>query len=340
MIHKLFRPRVLRESSTDAVSEDSPLDAAANGLIYIDTKNLIGLRHAAESLPLSIGKVRALQSGQYYSPFKGRGMEFDELRLYQAGDDVRSMDWRVTARTGKPHTKLFREERERTVLLWVDFRASMYFATQGQFKSVLAARAASLLAWSAAHQGDRLGGLLFTENQHMELRPQRGKQAVLHMLQSFAQHTRRVQELNEHIDFSGDQEDNSLQQSLSRLRRVAKPGSLLFLISDFKQLDDNTEAHLYQLSRHNDVIMLLIVDPLEMALPPSGHYRVSDTINSMSIDTGSKQERQQYADRFQQHRDRLYRLCKRHRMHFIMLSTSDELVESLQREMGIQRHAP
>ena len=158
----------------------------SNDLVSISSKTLIGLRHIARSIPLNAGKIRALQTGQYQSPFKGRGMEFDEARLYQAGDDVRSIDWRVTARTGKPHTKLYREERERAVILCVDYRAPMFFATRGAFKSVIAAKLAGILSWSASHNGDRLGGLIFSETTHQEIRPQRGKLAVLHYLQQLA----------------------------------------------------------------------------------------------------------------------------------------------------------
>ncbi|MDH5327039.1 MAG: DUF58 domain-containing protein [Gammaproteobacteria bacterium] len=343
MIHKWFKHGVLTESEPVAETTDVLLDPNANGLIYIETKNLIALRHAAESLPLSTARVRSLQSGTYYSPFKGRGMEFDELRLYQAGDDVRTMDWRVTARTGKPHTKLFREERERTVFLWMDFRSSMFFGTQGQFKSVQAARAAALLAWSAAHQGDRLGGLLFNEGQHTEIRPQRGKLAVLHLLQKISQHSKRVQELREFVDFGDEQnsgtQGSSMQQSLARMRRLAKPGSLVFLIGDFRQLDQKSESHLYQLSRHNDVVMLLLYDPMETDLPPSGYYRVSDNINTMAIDTRSQSQRQAYKDRFQSNTQYLVHLCKRHRIHFMTLSTTDPVVDTLQREMGVKLHA-
>ena len=109
-------------------------------------------------------------------------MEYDESRLYQPGDDIRNIDWRVTARTGKPHTKLFREERERPVHVWVDLRAPMFFATRGKYKAVRAAELASLFAWTACQQGDRIGGIVFSDNSHHELKPQRGKSAVLRLI--------------------------------------------------------------------------------------------------------------------------------------------------------------
>lgn len=146
--------------------------------------DLIRLSHPAAGLSLARPTVRALQSGQYLSAFKGRGMEFDETRPYAQGDDVRHLDWRVTARTGKPHTKLFREERERPVLLSVDYRASMRFATRGMFKSVMAARLAALVAWSALRHGDRIGGQIFSEAGRRELRPEHGQRAVLRWLEA------------------------------------------------------------------------------------------------------------------------------------------------------------
>ncbi|MDD5114985.1 MAG: DUF58 domain-containing protein, partial [Methylobacter sp.] len=151
---------------------------AVNERISVSLKTLINLAGPAASLNLQPASIRSRQSGGYVSRFKGRGMEFDETRLYQPGDDIRSIDWRVTARTGKTHTKLFREERERPVFIAVDDRAAMHFATRGVFKSVLAAKLAGLLAWTAQHHGDRMGGQIFSDNSCRELKPQNGRHAV------------------------------------------------------------------------------------------------------------------------------------------------------------------
>ena len=147
---------------------------------------LIALKPAGEMIKLSTPRIRAVAAGGHLSPFKGRGVEFDESRPYQEGDDLRTIDWRVTARTGKPHTKVFREERNRPVILWLDLRASMMFATRGAFKSVVAARSAALIAWSAIANGDQLGGLVFSESGHEELRPRLGHRAALRLLQLIA----------------------------------------------------------------------------------------------------------------------------------------------------------
>ena len=315
-------------------SASDPHGAEGDGLIFVTPKTLIKLRHAAESLPLKVAKVKALQSGEYYSPFKGRGMEFDEVRLYQPGDDIRTIDWRVTARSGTTHTKLFREERERAVILWVDFRRPMYFGTQGAFKSVTAAKAAALFAWSAEHQGDRLGGLLFSERQHQELRPQRSTLALMHVLQKLSQNTSREMDGGE-----VPAEEHTLNDALARLRRVTRPGSMLLLISDFRGLDDMAEAHIFQLAKHNDVILVYIYDPLEAQLPPAGFYRISDTRVTKAIDTSDASMREEYLHRHQEHMQRIYRISRRHHTHFMPICTADDLLATVQKGLGIRGRA-
>ena len=300
-------------------------------IIRVKQSTLIGLHREAHSLPLISTKIHAQLSGSYMSAFKGRGMEFDEVRHYQAGDDIRSIDWRVTARTGKAHTKLFREERERPVLLWVDYRKPMQFASQGCFKSVLAAKTAALLAWSAAQHGDRLGGLIFSEDTHIELRPQRGKSATLHFIQKLSEHPAWDKQQSTMDD------SESGMAALNRLRRVAKPGSLVFLISDFRHMDETMPSVMAQLAQHNDVVMLFISDPLEAQLPPAGYYRISDGKTEIGLDTGRKTIRENYQQRFEQHEQYLKNICKHSSMFFLNISTNQSLVSSLQQGLGLYK---
>jgi len=301
-----------------------------NSPVCITKAGLISLHRQAESLSLKAVKIRSVQGGHYLSPFKGRGMAFDEVRPYQPGDDVRTIDWRVTARTGKTHTKLFREERERAVLFWVDFRAPMFFATRGLFKSVMAARAAALLAWSAFHHGDRLGGLAFSENRHEEVRPQRGKKGVLHFIRRLVEHPAWKETP------SGNNRKAAALAALIRLRRVARPGSLVFLISDFRAIGTAYESHLAQLARHNDVVMLFIHDSLEKTLPPAGIYRISDGSNEIALDTADPARRQAYQSRFLERQMALQGLCRRDGIHFLSCSTSGDLLLTLQNGLGLQ----
>ena len=296
----------------------------------VSPAQLIALAHAGESLSLRAMRARAAQSGMYLSAFKGRGMEFDESRPYQPGDDVRTLDWKVTARTGRAHTKLFREERERPVLLWLDLRRSMFFATKVCFKSVIASQAAALLGWGASAHRDRLGGLIFSESIHKELKPQRGKTGVL----------RYIQTLCKHPAWQNKQDTTapeSIAQPMMRLMNVSYPGSLIFLLSDFRGFDEATEQHLGQISRHNDVVMIHISDPLEAELPPPGQYRFSDGRQTRTLNTENTNIREHYRSRFQDHALRLQKFCEKRGLFYLSLQTHDNVLDRLAVGLGLKQ---
>ncbi len=320
---------VLRRRKT--VVSPAPANGG-DGLVRVSVASLLALHNGADALSLQPRRVRAPGSGGYTSPFKGRGMEFDEARPYTQGDDVRSIDWRVTARSGKPHTKLFREERERAVLLWLDLRPAMFFATRGSFKAVRAAQAAALLGWNTLRRGDRLGALIFDERSHEELRPKRGQPPFMHVLQRIAAHPAW---LNPQRD--GDTTGTALYQGLLRLRRVAQPGSLIILLSDFSGFDERCAALLAPLARHNDLLAVHVHDPLEAELPPAGHYRVSDGRRFISVETGDYQRRERYRRHFVERQTGLQHFCRRHGGTLLPLSTAEEPLAILQRGLGRRR---
>lgn len=295
-----------------------------NEAVQISVPVLVRLSRFASFLPLGAGKILARQSGDYQSPFKGRGMEFDESRLYQPGDDVRNIDWRVTARSGKAHTKLFREERERQVFVWVDLRSSMFFATRGRYKSVIASRLASLLAWSAVHHGDRIGGLIFSDDSHHELKPQRGKKGALRLINQLVKDSSWVQSHTSGLDRSAG------LRSLIRLRRVARPGSLIFLLSDFRYLDEKMESQLRLLNRHTDIVMVFIYDQFEQSLPSSGLYRISNGRKEVMLDTYDRARLQAHHEQFLAHREKLERIARNSGIHLMFCSTEDEPLTVLQ----------
>jgi uncharacterized protein (DUF58 family) len=287
------------------------------------TRDLLSLSRFAAQLSSKTGSIRAQQAGNYLSGFKGRGMEFAEVRPYFPGDDLRSIDWRVTARTGRTHTKLFREERERPVLLWVDYRAPMFFATRGAFKAVVAARAAALLAWRAIAQGDRLGGLIFSDDRHLEVRPLQGKGAVLHFIRNLVEHPAWEQPP------AVEQPYRPLLWDFAKLRHGTRPGSRIFLISDFRHLAPAAEKNIGQLAKHNDLALVFIHDPLEEQLPPAGRYKIAQGNRELLLNTSDLIARQQYHDNFLHRRDGLAKLCRQHRMTLLPCSTRDDLVQKL-----------
>lgn len=308
-------------------------DKKAEGITWVSPQSLIQLRNEAAKLPLDSGKIHARQGGAYLSSFKGRGMEFDECRMYLPGDDIRSMDWKVTARTGEAHTKVFREERERPVLLWLDLNPSMFFATRGAFKSVIATKAATLLAWSTAANNDRLGALVFSAassgHSHIEMRPKRGKSAALDFIRRTCNHPAWN-------NGNTNTQARNMALSMSRLRKVAKPGSLIFLLSDFREMDKQAKSHLINIAKHNDIVLVKIFDPVENALPSSGNYKVSDGFNEIPLNTFNKKLQDTYHQRFLQHHEELRKLCQQHRMHLISISTQDDVLQSLQQGLGIR----
>ncbi len=293
------------------------MSKTTNSLVSIQLKTLIDLARPATFLQLNHSAIRSKQSGGYVSRFKGRGMENDEARLYQPGDDIRSIDWRVTARTGKPHTKIFREERERPVFISVDNRATMHFATRGVYKSVQAARLAALLAWTAQHKGDRIGGQIYTDSACQELKPQNGKHAVLRFFNVLS------------TPLSTSVQDMSLEHSLARLVQHARPGSLVYIISDFRGLNQKAEHHLAKLSRHCELVLIQVYDPLESHLPAKGRYRFADEQRDVVIDTGDQQRILSYQQRYQQRQETLQRIAKKMSLVHFQCSTTDDPVEVL-----------
>ncbi|MEI6268861.1 MAG: DUF58 domain-containing protein [Methylococcaceae bacterium] len=294
-----------------------PVSQSKHELVSVSLKTLIDLAKLASGLNLQQAKLRSRQSGGYVSRFKGRGMEFDETRLYQPGDDIRSIDWRVTARTGKTHTKVFREERERPVFISVDNRLTMHFATRGVFKSVLAAKLAGLLAWTAEYHGDRIGGQLFSEQECRELKPQNGRHAVLRFLNALVKPQNPTDKAF------------TLDQVLARLNQHARPGSLVYIISDFRGINDQAETHLAKLSEHCEVVLIFIYDPLESSLPAKGRYRFTDDEREVVIDTGDQQRLLNYQQRFAERLLRLESLAKKRGLTFIQCSTTEDPLQCL-----------
>jgi len=321
-----------------------PTKVSAGELISVSLKTLVDLARPAAGLNLKHSAIRSGQSGGYVSRFKGRGMEFEEARDYQPGDDIRSIDWRVTARTGETHTKVFREERERPVFISVDNRPAMHFATRGVFKSVLAAKLAGLLAWAAQHHGDRIGGQIFTGSVCRELKPQNGKHAVLRFLNAIvcgSDFSRPVSESATKVAPT-----ITLEHVLARLMHHARPGSLVYIISDFRGINDQVESYLAKLSRHCEVVLIFVYDPLERHLPEKGRYRfiardgvyaaslsgtgaATDDKRDVVIDTGDRQRLLKYQQHFTRRLHQLEQIAKKMGLTFIQCSTTDDPIQRL-----------
>lgn len=289
----------------------------ANERVSVQLKPLIELASKASLIRVQRGRIKANQSGGYASRFKGRGMEFDEVRQYQAGDDIRNIDWRVTARTNKTHSKVFHEERERPVFISVDARAAMQFATQGVFKSVQAANIAALIAWVAQSKGDKVGGQVFAQHGCQELKPATGRAAVLHFLNALVRPS------------LVESKEINLSDVLHRLSQHTRPGSLVYIISDFRGLNDNVERQLAKLARHCELVLLHVFDPLERTLPTNGRFRFTNGTKDTVVDMNDKQRVEQYQHYFLAREARLQKLCKTWRMALVQCATTDDPLEVL-----------
>ena len=302
--------------------------------VSVSQSGLIRLSGPARAIALDVLRVRSLQTGAYVSHFRGRGMEFDESRPYQPGDDPRSIDWRVTARSTTAYTKLFREERERPVLVMVDLRANMHFATRGCFKSVNASRAAALLSWAAHHRGDRLGGLIFGDTVHRELKPRLGRQAALRFLHELAEHPDWAPQ----ADATTTDREAPFTLAMASLRRVARPGSRVVILSDFLGINRAAQSYLSSVARHNEVLAVVLSDPLERELPPPGRYRIVRDDDELAIDTHAQAARRDYRNAFESRAHELDQFCQRYGIHLMPLSTDDDPVSALQTALGRRTH--
>jgi uncharacterized protein (DUF58 family) len=231
------------------------------------------------------GLSKHIFSGEYHSAFKGRGMSFSEVRNYQYGDDVRNIDWNVTARTGEPHVKIFEEERELTVMLLIDVSKSAYFGTVNQLKNEVLIEICAVLAFSAINNNDKVGVIFFTDRVEKFIPPKKGRQHIL----------RIIREL---LDFEPEGNGTNIGATLDYFNNVIKKRSICFILSDFlaKGYDDPIRIA----ARRHDIIGVHLYDPREKELPKVGLIRAMDaeTGTMQWVDTGSKQVRERYANWF------------------------------------------
>ncbi|WP_298622233.1 DUF58 domain-containing protein [uncultured Legionella sp.] len=290
----------------------------ADGVVA-ELNELIELRRYAQSVHYQ-PEGRALRSGAHLSKLRGRGMDFAEVRNYQAGDEIRHMEWRVTARTGRPHVKIYQEERERPVVLLVDFNPSMVFGTRIAFKSVIAARLAALLAWTVIKQDDRVGGFFFSATEHSEFIPRGRDSGVLPLLASLSHYT-------DQTNVQREEKPRLLSDALVRLRRVVRPGSILVLISDFYTMDAECEKHLNRLRGHNDILAYHICDRVELAPPKPEQYAITNGHQEIILDTSLPSVSMAYEQYCQQRIEQLQEQFKRLQIQYVQATSETDLMQ-------------
>ena len=252
--------------------------------------------------------VNEALGGEYHSVFKGRGMEFDEVREYQYGDDIRSIDWNVSARQGRFYVKRYVEERELTVMLMVDLSASKDFGSVARMKNELAAELASLLAFSAIKNNDRVGALIFTEAVEKYIPPKKGRKHVLRVVR-------------EVLAYEPIGRKTSISTAVKYLDNVLSKKSVVFLISDF--FDEGYEKSLRVANQRHDLIAFPISDPRESALPDAGILQLLDpeTGDKILVDTSLRKVREQYEKLWKEQVETRNRIFRRNRIEFVEITT-------------------
>ncbi len=295
----------------------------ANGVSLSLEELLVYKQQAVHWLPPA-KSVWARVLGQHQSRQLGRGMDFAEVRQYQAGDDIRSIDWRVTARTGKAHTKLFSEEKERPVILYIDLTRSLFFGSTYVLKSVQLAHMASLLAWLSLAQKDRIGAVIDTGESLIEIKPSNRTQGPLGILQQLiTQHNSRLTRATSNTTISFD-------QSLRTLNRLCPKGSEIVLLSDFTRFTSEHDALIGQLRQHNRIRMVQFWDPLEIGNTEfRGVEQVSDSLTTQWLDFASKQTRTLLANSFQARQEALKSTALSHGISFSAISSARPLLQQL-----------
>ncbi len=295
--------------------------------VYVSTDQLVALEARARDLRF-VQKSRSHQqlAGRMQSSMRGRGLTFEELRDYLPGDDIRSIDWRVTARTAKPVVRVYSEEKERPALVVVDQRINMFFGSRRAMKSVTAAEAAMLCAWRILGSGDRVGGFVFNDGSIDEVRPHRSREAVI----TFAD---RIAHQNSGLNaaFAGAPMPASLETVLQRVAGIAKHDHLVVVISDFHGHSATTREILLQLSGRNDVICILVYDPFLLDLPKSGDIVVSG--GSLQVELSLRQaDVRQSIDRFARDRGRALLAWQRELgLPMLPVSSAEETAPQLRR---------
>ena len=269
--------------------------------------------------------VNNIFGGEYHSAFKGMGMEFAEVREYYPGDDIRAIDWNVTARTGKPFIKKYDEERELTVMLIVDVSASGFFGTGESLKSDIMIELASILSFSAIKNNDKVGLLLFSDKIEEFIPPKKGKSHVLRVIREMIYHKAKDRKTDISI-------------ALEHIQKVLKRKSIIFLLSDF--WDDSYQQTMKLINKKHDLINIQILDKTEIAIPKLGMVKFHDaeTQKSVWIDTNNKQV-QNISTKYIQNKNKVIKeFCKKNNIDFILIDTAEGYLNPLEQFFSARMH--
>lgn len=298
--------------------------------VHTDIATLVRLRHDAHGFSfLPRQPIQSLLSGRKRSRLRGRGLDFEELRHYRPGDDIRNMDWRVTNRTGKPHVRVYTEERDRPVILVVDQRLSMFFGSQHKMKSVIAAELAALSAWRVLRQGDRVGAIIFNDQEILQLRPSRNERSLMTLLS-------RLTTMNQNLNVNTTAEScaGQLPIALQHAERMAGHDYLFVIVSDFAGWNDSALASVKRIAQHNDLIAALVFDPLEEDISRASDLVVSDGRYQLQLNPQDEDLGERFQAHFRSTVKGLKAELRKHGMPVLPIDTVQPVFDQLRNQLG------
>jgi uncharacterized protein (DUF58 family) len=302
--------------------------------VYANLDDLIRIQFKARNFSfLPQQPVSSILSGRYASRLRGRGLNFEEIRRYLPGDDIRTMDWKVTARTRSPHVRVYTEEKDRAVVLIVDQRINMFFGTRDKLKSVTAAELAALAAWRAVDVGDRVGAVVFNDTEIVDIRPQRSQQTVMSLLGTIVRMNHALQ-----ADAQVEPNPDMLNLALEKALQMAPHDTLVVMISDYFGVDERTEQLTAQLAEHNDVLALLVHDPIRLQ-PAEQQVTVSDGSLQMEINFADKLVREKLAENYYEEQQYITHFLNKLAAPLLMVSNEGDVVNQVRRLLGVPGRA-
>jgi len=298
--------------------------------IYANLNDLVRLSAKARGFSfLPKQPIHSILAGRHASRLRGRGLNFEEIRGYLPGDDVRTMDWKVTARMRSPHVRVYTEERDRPVLFIVDQRASMFFGSQRTMKSVVAAEVTALGAWKVLDQGDRVGALIFNDDEIISIKPHRSRTRVRELLGA-------VVKMNHQLgkDHHATANPEMLNKALNQALQIAKHDYLICTVGDGFGMNEETKRLITLLSAHNDVISIFIYDPLEAELPKAGKLTMAEGTYQLEIDTNNQKIRQEFDSDFQERLSQMQTMARGRSIPLLPIETSRDAARQVRDLMG------
>jgi len=296
------------------------LSSKTKGTIFIDLQDLLKMESMARGFSFLSRKqkVKSILGGKHASKLRGRGLDFEEVRNYVAGDDIRNIDWKVTARTKKTHTKVFSEEKEKPALILVDQSKSMFFGSQHKTKSVVAAELAALAAFRILKEGDRAGGVVFADNGIDVVFPKRDRKNIFRFFEQIVQRNKEL-ESSKAVDY-----DVALKDIFAKVRNIVSHDFLILIISDFHRYAPAVIKELAYMSRHNDVILAKVFDPLERDIPQAKIVASSEGLQSV-IKGNQKKIRERFKTGFDDEYQQFESQMKKYRIPLFKIDTVEDI---------------